>query len=414
MESKEVGTAACPKAGPPRRPIDLMVERGRARSSRGIPPAMDHAVQVSLIRRALALLERGTAYLGPDVAEQPVHVYASPERLALERERLFRRVPIVLADAASLREPGSFVTHDALGIPILLVAGNDGEIRGLLNVCRHRGARLTEGPLGTARASFRCPYHGWTYDLEGALRHVPHAYGFPDGHCARTALVPFPVRARHGLVWSDPGPDLDTYLGPLGAELGSWGLDRRAAIEPLSARYDANWKLLVDGALESYHFRWAHGDTVYPLFHDNLALVDAIGPHQRVVFVKRAIAEVVAREPARWNILSAANIAYLIFPNTLLLVQKDRATRLSFFPEAPDRSLRLGATLTGRRPATEAERAAAEEGTRLIEAALGEDFALAASIQRGIGSGANQALLFGRFEHGLRAFHRAIEERLAG
>ena len=153
---------------------------------------MQHSTQVTLIRRMLDHLERGTTDMGPEPVQQPVDVYTSSERL--ERERmLLQRVPIMLESTARLRKPGDFVTHDALGIPLLLCVDKAGDIRGFINVCRHRGARLVEDDSGASRHVFVCPYHGWAYASDGRLE--PYS---PRERLCRRSLRQDPARSVSG------------------------------------------------------------------------------------------------------------------------------------------------------------------------------------------------------------------------
>ena len=118
-------------------------------------------------------------------------------------------------------------------MPILVVRGRDGILRALVNVCRHRGAKVAHG-CGQARA-FRCPYHAWTYDLAGMTTAIPDERCFPNVRNERRSLVTLPLCERYGLVWVIPTPapdgatgfDIDPWLGDLGPELaaydfGSW------------------------------------------------------------------------------------------------------------------------------------------------------------------------------------------------
>ena len=95
----------------------------------------------------------------------------------------------------------------------------------------------------------------------------------------------------------------------------------------------------MEGVFEAYHFRRLHADTIYPAFYDNVALLDDFHPHQRVIFPKRSIEEHVRRNEAQWDLLSVANVVYLIFPNTILLVREAFAMHHSLFPDGADRSL---------------------------------------------------------------------------
>src|SRR5262249_27057597 len=100
---------------------------------------MDRATEIDLIQRLLAHLHAGTTAMDADEARVPVSAYLSPARFAAEEQALFRRLPIVVGHASAVAAPGSFFTHDDLGVPILVARDREGVLRAFLNVCRHRG-----------------------------------------------------------------------------------------------------------------------------------------------------------------------------------------------------------------------------------------------------------------------------------
>src|ERR1700722_15132607 len=141
-------------------------------------PHVRRDTDLSLIDRLLAVWESGSTTLAADESRIDVDAYRSPARFDAERLALFRDLPIVVAHSSELAAPGDFVTHDALGVPLVVPRGGAGILRAFLEVCRHRGARLADAPCGNKKA-FVCGYHGWTYGLDGGLIHIPHAEGFP-------------------------------------------------------------------------------------------------------------------------------------------------------------------------------------------------------------------------------------------
>ena len=166
--------------------------------------------------RVLGHIREGTTDLGGEVWREPVANYRSPERFGRELERVLRRWPAPFCPSAALPEAGSFVAREAAGTPLLAVRGEDGEVRAFRNACRHRGTQLADG-AGCAR-TFVCPYHGWTYRLDGRLHHVPHAHGFPDLDREQSGLVSVACEERLGLVFvtQDPGaPGADAALAGL-------------------------------------------------------------------------------------------------------------------------------------------------------------------------------------------------------
>ena len=137
---------------------------------------------------------------GQEVWREPVANYRSEQRLAAEIEQILRRSPTPFCPSAALPEAGSYVAREAAGVPIVVVRGTDGEVRAFRNACRHRGMQVASGS-GCARA-FVCRYHGWTYNLEGRLRHIPHEEGFPGFDKDAHPLVPVAASERLGLCSS--------------------------------------------------------------------------------------------------------------------------------------------------------------------------------------------------------------------
>ena len=126
-------------------------------------------------------------------ARIPVENYFSAAVRDAEVERLFRRLPLIVGHAGEL-PPGHVMAHDEYGVPMLLARDGDGRFRAFLNVCRHRGMRLVDaGAPAQPKASIVCPYHGWTYRLEGALRHRLHGEAFDACDASAESLVALPA-----------------------------------------------------------------------------------------------------------------------------------------------------------------------------------------------------------------------------
>jgi nitrite reductase/ring-hydroxylating ferredoxin subunit len=138
---------------------------------------MRHQDQVAEARKLLYYLDTRTTAMADAVYRNPVTDYTCPRQAALEREAFFRRGPINIGLGCLLPNPGDYMTHDYTDVPILLVRRPDGFLGACLNVCRHRGARVAEG-CGAGATSFCCPYHGWTYGLDGSLVARPDERSF--------------------------------------------------------------------------------------------------------------------------------------------------------------------------------------------------------------------------------------------
>ena len=150
---------------------------------------LDRDVTVALAKRLLAFHEAGTTEEAADVYRVPTAHYIDADRWQLEMDRIFRRVPLPLALTCELREAHAYKAMDALGVPILITRGADGQARAFVNACRHRGSIVVPGGCGEARR-FTCPYHGWVYDQAGSLTGMYGRETFGTGRCAGTGPHP--------------------------------------------------------------------------------------------------------------------------------------------------------------------------------------------------------------------------------
>jgi choline monooxygenase len=192
----------------------------------------------------------------------PAPWYVDPRVADLELTTVFARTWQLAARVDQVREPGQFVTGELAGEPILVVRGNDGVLRGFFNVCRHHAAAVLEAPAGKASV-LRCPYHGWTYSLEGALRGTPDFGGVCNFEKAASGLVPIETAEWENWVFvkiDRGGPSLAEFLGEdLVAEIGQLGLSGLHFAERRHYLFDCNWKVFVDNYLDGgYHIPYLH------------------------------------------------------------------------------------------------------------------------------------------------------------
>ena len=213
----------------------------------GTRPAPD--LEHELAARIDAPVERGRTL--------PASWYAQPEHHALEMERVFRRSWVGVALDDVVRAPGSFHAANVAGVPVLVVRDEHGALRAFLNVCRHRGAPLSEA-TGTARALL-CPYHGWVYRLDGSLARAA-GVGEPEGFdpdCSGLFEVRATTFARQLLVNLDPyAPDFDP--GPLGSGVDAYHLDQLELGHHDRYECASNWKVIVENYSENYHTPFLH------------------------------------------------------------------------------------------------------------------------------------------------------------
>lgn len=380
---------------------------------------MDLTTEHRLLNQLVELRRARRPFTTRPPTRSPLERYIGSDTFDAEREQIFRKVPLVVAHRSEVSEPGSFVTRTRLGTPLLIVRAADERVRAFLNVCRHRGASVVRADEGCQKR-FSCPYHAWTYDDVGHLVGVPaRDVGFPDLDLSERGLVELACEERHGLIWVqlEPGSDLclDTHLGAIGADLAWLSIEDLEVWDISERTWNANWKILIEGGLESYHFQVAHRDTIAYLFAENLSTFEVIGRHVRSLLPKRTIDDLPSAPRDEWRLRRHANVLYNLFPATALLVQPSHIAMLEFLPVAADRTHVRIVTLVPAKPTherTDRERENWDFNHSLPVRAFDEDFVLAEEIQVGMATDANQHFLFGTFEGALDDFHRVLDASL--
>jgi phenylpropionate dioxygenase-like ring-hydroxylating dioxygenase large terminal subunit len=382
------------------------------------------AFEHGLARRLLDHLEHGTTDMADQVLEVPATVYTAAARADDELEALFLDQPLVLCLSGALPRPGSYRTVDLCGTPVVVTRDSAGKVHALANACRHRGVRVVDG-AGEARR-LTCPFHAWTYDLQGTLVGVPVAAGF-EGMCREDkGLVELPVDEGYGLVVGRlrPGPpvDIDEYLGPeLAAEMAmldfaDWG----PYSEPHVHQVGANWKVTLDTYRENYHFDYLHRDTLASYAYGGVLTFDALGAHLRNCSALRSIDELKARPEEEWaDVAQHLSYQYSLFPNTCLTFDSRHIELWQILPVAVDRSEVLH-TAYGRPGLSDAEQAKlVDMAPWICETVVdGEDFWVAGRTEPGIRTGLVDTVVFGRNEpapqHLHLGFEAAVEAHRAG
>ena len=376
---------------------------------------MERETEIGLIEELLGLREAKSHYLDDEIEFNSVDQYQSEAIFQRERDQMFARLPSVAAHVSELPNPGDFVKREIAGRSILVTRDAEGEVHAFLNICRHRGTQLVDDESG-CKHRFTCPYHAWSYANTGELVSVPHMdTGFPDLDKAQYSLRSLQCEERFGFIWVIATPDVsfdfDAYYAPIAAEAEGLDLANMAIAHEERKVHNSNWKILVEGGIESYHFKVAHRKTIGPYFEDNLSSYQMLGDHMRSVLMRSSM-HVLREQPTdQWRLRDHANIIYTFFPTTQLLVQKDHVVWINSRPvSAGQTELRL-ATLAPR--SRLAEEAYWEKNHRITSTTLNEDFVIGESIQNGFASGANDVITFGRFEGALPEFNRTIKRHTA-
>ncbi|HZK88655.1 MAG TPA: SRPBCC family protein [Stellaceae bacterium] len=374
--------------------------------------------QIVEARKLLVYLSNRTTALADGIYRNPVTDYTCAKQAERERELFFRKGAFNVGLSALLPNPGDWMTHDYAGVPILLARGRDGKLGAFLNVCRHRGARVAHG-TGSGEKDFRCPYHGWCYGLDGALIARPDEPSFAAAARETHGLRPLPVIEKYGMIWVSPDPearfDVDEMLGGMAGDLAAYGLDTYHHYETRVLHRKMNWKLGVDTFGETYHLQHLHPTTVDPIFYSNRCTFDAFGPNHRMLAARKTFDSLRQLPESEWDVFDNTVVICVLFPNTVFTYQRDHVETWHFFPGATVDETVMYVSLYIPDPVDNLR--AKEHWDRnfnlLMATVEMEDFPTCEGMQKGFGSGAQDAITFGRNEPALQHFHKSIKAALA-
>jgi phenylpropionate dioxygenase-like ring-hydroxylating dioxygenase large terminal subunit len=364
----------------------------------------------AVVQRILDHIDNRTTDRGPAVWHEAVANYRSDARFGAELSQVLRRTPTPFCPSAALPDAGSYVARQAAGVPLIAVRDKDGAARVFRNACRHRGMQLADGS-GCKRVLV-CPYHAWTYELDGRLRGVPHEDGFPGLDKRSHGLVPVASFEDQGLVWvtqEGPAPAKSPW-----AELDGLVTSSQRLVRSSEQDVAANWKIVAEGFLEGYHLQALHADTFFPIQFDNLNVIEQFGPNSRVTFPYRRVDRLREVEPDERSADGVLTYVYHLFPNVMLVTFSKNTTMIVIEPTAIDRCRLVNYTLTHRDPSKGADGDALDRDLRFIEAGTVQDREAATAIQRSLCSGANESFQFGLFEGAIVHFHRTLHGVIDG
>jgi phenylpropionate dioxygenase-like ring-hydroxylating dioxygenase large terminal subunit len=382
---------------------------------------MRHERQVELLRRLAAADAPRPGPLGAASMHNPASVYTSPERFEAEMRVLFNGMPQLAGLSCEAATPGSYLTTTAGRVPVLVVRQPDGGVKAFVNICRHRGSILVRGPIGEGLRKITCPYHAWTYSLDGCLRSFPGAEaGFDDIDKTTHGLIELPIAERYGLIFvkNDPAAapfTVDEALHGAQEELADFDLERNVHIDTRVHEWQMNWKLVMDTFTEPYHIPWLHKDSIAPYYLFDRWINDTYGPHPRFIGTKKSVAaEFEKPDEDDWELLPHGTIQYLLVPNAVLVHQVDHVELWRLVPLAVDRTMAVTSIFAPSAPVTDKARAYFVKNLDvLLGVTNAEDFPAQEQVQRNMASGAMPAVVYGKMEPALVHYHTAINKLLA-
>jgi phenylpropionate dioxygenase-like ring-hydroxylating dioxygenase large terminal subunit len=381
---------------------------------------MQRELLVEEVKNLMDLVANKTTALVDEVMEIDVEEYTSPEQFEREKTELFRNYAQFVGPSCVVPNPGDYFAFDDTGIPILIVRTESGSLNAFVNICSHRGAPLNECDHGQAKKGrmFSCPYHGWTYDLEGKLTGVPFGKeGFGSINRDELSLKRLQVEEKYGMIFVMPNPDLsfdiDEVLGGINERLDGFGFEDAYYLGAKQVFTDFSWKLNMDTFHEYYHFEFLHPESIATMAYSNTATYLQYGRNHSMGSPSLQINEIKDTPEDEWQPREVTSYVNFIFPNTVIFVVADHFQTWRVYPISPDRSVVYHSMFIPGKPATEEELQQHEDYFQMInDVAVTEDYGLVDKVHRGLKAGIKRNVIIGRNEPGVQNMHRQLHEVL--
>ena len=352
----------------------------------------------------------------------PMSDFTCRQLSAQEQDVLFRSTPLCMGLSSALPEPGTYWSDNETGIPILMVRDGEGRFRAYANVCRHRGARVAPEGRGS-KARFMCPYHAWTYGIDGKLMSINKKSHFGNVCREELSLFELPSAELHGTLWVRPvqGDPIDEAecLGGLEDDMAHWKLADFpfAHTQVIDAR--ANWKMAIDTFAENYHVSILHAETVGKEMKANVQTCDVFRKNVRFVYPnqKLDLMRFLSVDMERWPYPQIASTLYYLYPNVIMVVDTFGVDLVRIFPleGSPSKSRTVHTWYVSPQMEPRLKEAGysyEERVTRFRDVIVDEDYETIAKIQLNAERGIQSEWLLGRNEVALHHIHNALRSGL--
>ena len=348
--------------------------------------------------------------------------YLSEEFYELEMEYLFRRDWICVGREEEAEQPGDYFTFNLVGEPLLIVRGRDGVLRALSNVCRHRYMQVAEGSGNSSR--FQCPYHGWTYDLDGGLigaTNMRESEIFDRSECT---LPNIPLETWLGFVFVNLNVDAEPLaprLHELEERLSPYGVANMRMAGLYDEIWEGNWKLTMENNAEAHHHRTLHPDTLEPWMPGHASYCGEEGSDWTLLRTPLDLERLRVESPRYADMMERASsgiaaadreetLTYILFPSTTFDASPGMVFWKRIFPLGLDRTRVMVATLV---PETEVSDELTRENEEFFNLLNPEDYQATWKLQRTIGSRFAAAGPLSVKEACLFHFHRYLARRIS-
>jgi phenylpropionate dioxygenase-like ring-hydroxylating dioxygenase large terminal subunit len=347
----------------------------------------------------------------------PVWTYGNTELSELEKEHVFRRNWLCAGHVCEIPNPGDYLSFDAADERAVFIRDSNGEVRAFHNLCRHRGSRIVAEREGHCRSAIVCPFHGWSYNLDGSLRTIAAPRSFPDMDKSKLGLKPVEFEIWHGLIFvrfKGSGAGVAETMAPFEDEIAPYRIEDMEPIgEPDETHLDIDWKAVVDIDNEGYHVAIGH-----PGLHQlyGSSYYDEISHNG----VQRSFGEFEDKAARLWSVRSYLNILpdaehlpeshrrawlyYTIFPHNAFGLYPDMFDFYQVLPTGPE-SCKVRSRSFGLPGADRQLRAARYLNERINNETSREDNQLMIWFREGMRSSAFDDLILSDTEICVRAYH---------
>lgn len=380
----------------------------------GAPLSSLSASQIAAIRSLPSNKE-----VKPPVLQErrPVEHFVSDDYWSVERETIFRNKPIAIIPSAALPDPGTVMAHDGYGLPLLLTRDKQGKAHVFLNACTHKGAMLVEDCAARKSGTVTCPFHAWTFGLDGRLIGVPREETLADFDKKSRPLTELPSREEGGIVWAilnpKAEPDFSLLSEQVTEDLTHLGLTKWQKYGYRRFELAANWKLVMEPFLEGYHVQRLHVNSIGPqglnFFDDIVPKVEQFGASIRQISGRGKFTPELLDDPTT-NIRSVVTIVYNLFPNTVVITSPYYISVMIIMPTETGKTNVDYYMLTETAPDNPKAEELYAKSFAVIQDVFGnEDFKASETCQRGLETGAIPDVIYTGMEEAIPRFYEGIE-----
>ena len=361
----------------------------------------------------------------PELPPVPAARYADASFAALEREAVFGRSWLMVAHVDELPHPGDYRLVGQLPQPIAIVRGQDDRIRAFYNTCKHRGAALLVDPAGNTGRRMTCPYHSWSYSLEGELAGYPDAHNFTDLDRDCLSLSSIRCETWGPLIFVNLDPHavpLLEFLAPVSQDLSEIaGLEGRLHLAHHTVREaPCNWKLPVDANIETYHVNTVHRNSAGRALEQSATGIQLLrNGHSRMLirFQEHVAASVEMPFPSIVNgvgdLASSGTFSYHVFPNlSIVFFGGGFLFFITNWPTTASTSTYHVHWCSSVPPTDDAGRTLNRTFVDMNEAVLFEDLSVLPGMQQSIDAGAIDSLTLSYQERRIYHVHEAIDRAI--